>query len=94
MWKQPEYDGDSRSWQQRRGDAIARNEERFARSAAWHAGKLDEYDAVHHPERLAERQRQGNHEAERQPFSTPSRAIGDVLREMGITASEPADHAS
>jgi len=94
MWKQPEYDGDSRSWQQRRGDAIAQNEERFARSAAWRAGKLDEYDAVHHPERLAERQRQGTHEAAQQPFSTPSRSIGEVLREMGITASEPADHAS
>src|SRR5215471_20165441 len=67
---------------------------RYARSSAWRAGKLDAYDAVHHPERLAERQRQGNHEAAQQPFSTPSRSIGEVLREMGITASEPADHAS
>jgi hypothetical protein len=35
MWKQPEFDGDSRSWQQRRNDAIARNEEGFVRGAEY-----------------------------------------------------------
>jgi len=63
---------------------------RYARGAAWRAGKLDEYDAVHHPDRLAERQRSAQ-EAAPQPYSTPDRTVGDVLREMGITATEVAE---
>jgi hypothetical protein len=55
MWEQPEYHGDIRSWQQRRSDAIDRQNEKYRRAAAYREGRLDEYDAIRHPERLQER---------------------------------------
>ena len=79
MWSDPEYYGDFRSPEQRRIDAIARNNERYRRGAAWRAGKLDEYDAIHHPERLAERRRRGS-------VSEPPITAAD----FGVTASEQA----
>ena len=33
--------------------------ERYRRADAWRAGNLDKYDAIHHPDKLAERHRLG-----------------------------------
>lgn len=54
-WSRPEYHGDFRSAMQRRQAAIDAQEEKYRRGQAWRDGKLDQYDARHHPERLAER---------------------------------------
>lgn len=59
-------------------DVQAQNQ-RYARAKAWREGRLDEYDAVHHPERLAERRR-------RAAASEPPITAGD----LGVTAS-PSD---
>jgi hypothetical protein len=59
---------------------------KYARAKAWREGWLDKYDAVHHPERLAERRRRAAEVIPEQPYSTPERAIGDVLAEMGISS--------
>lgn len=55
LWSQPQYHGDIRTPQQRRNAATTAQDEKYARAAAYRAGKLDAYDAVHHPERLAKR---------------------------------------
>jgi|SRR5215469_4805739 len=68
-----------------RHDEIQAQNERYARAAAWREGRLDEYDARHHPERLAERQRQSE-----EPYSTPARPVAEVLAEMGISSKEAA----
>ena len=77
MWSGAEYYGDFRSPVQRRAAAIEAQEERYRRGAAWRAGKLDEYDAVHHPERLA---------ARRAVQPDPPITAGD----LGVSASEQA----
>lgn len=70
---------------QRHGAADAANpdvavqEEKYRRGAAWRAGNLDEYDAIHWPERLAERRRRG-------AASEPPITAAD----LGVTAS-PSD---
>ena len=67
--------------------AIDAQEEKYRRGAAWRAGKLDEYDAVHHPERLAERHRaQAAAEAQRLASSLPECPISRVLDELGVTS--------
>lgn len=59
-------------------DVQAQNQ-RYARAAAWRAGKLDEYDAIHHPERLAERRR-----------TAPKPEAPITASDLGVTAS-PSD---
>ena len=87
MWAGAEYHGDFRTPVQRRQAAIDDQEERYRRAAAYRAGKLDEYDALHHPERLAERRRaQAAAEAERQARSLPECPISRVLDELGVTS--------
>ncbi|HEY2528075.1 MAG TPA: hypothetical protein VGJ20_09040 [Xanthobacteraceae bacterium] len=54
---------------------------RYARGQAYRAGKLDEYDAVHHPEKLAQRGAALKALAEQQ-------AIHDELAALGVTATE------
>lgn len=54
LWSRQDHPDDHRTWQQRRNDALAEQQERYRRGAAYRAGKLDEYDAIHWPERLAE----------------------------------------
>lgn len=67
--------------------ALEAQEEKYRRGAAWRAGKLDEYDAVHHPEKLAERrQAQAIAEAERQTRALPECPISRVLDELGVTS--------
>lgn len=62
----------------RDADVQAQNE-KYARGLAWRQGRLDAYDAIHHPERLAERRRRG-------AVSEPPIAAAD----LGVTAS-PSD---
>ena len=40
-----------------RAEALEAQEERYRRAAAYREGKLDEYDAIHHPDRFAQRRR-------------------------------------
>lgn len=56
---------------------VAVQEEKYRRGAAWRAGKLDEYDAIHHPERLAARR-----------AVQPERPI--TAADLGVSASEQA----
>ena len=87
MWAGAEYHGDFRTPVQRRQAAIDAQEERYRRAAAYRAGKLDEYDAVHHPERLAERRRaMAANEAQRLASSLPECPISRVLDELGVTS--------
>lgn len=62
----------------RDADIQAQNE-KYARGLAWRQGRLDEYDAVHWPERLAERRRRG---------ATNESPI--TAADLGVTAS-PSD---
>lgn len=65
--------------------ALEAQEEKYRRGAAWRAGKLDEYDAVHHPEKLRERHRaQAVAEREQQARNLPECPISRVLDELGI----------
>lgn len=57
LWSGAEYHGDFRTPQQRRQAAIDAQEEKDRRAAAYRAGKLDEYDAIHWPDRLRQRQK-------------------------------------
>lgn len=67
--------------------ALEAQKEKYRRGAAYRAGKLDEYDAVHWPEKLAERRRaQAAAEAERQARELPECPISRVLDELGVTS--------
>lgn len=63
-----------------RDEEVQRQNEKYARGLAWRQGRLDAYDAIHHPEKLAERQRQAQ-----KPVPDP---IGDVHAELGVSAQE------
>lgn len=64
-----------------RDEEIQAQNEKYARGLAWRQGRLDEYDARHHPEKLAERQRQ------QAPTTAPD-PIGQVLGELGVSSEE------
>lgn len=57
-------------------------QERYRRGEAYRAGKLDEYDAIHWPERLADRQRKGIKPA---PFTA---------RDLGVRSAPHSPNAS
>lgn len=70
---------------------IAEQEEKYRRGAAWRTGKLDEYDAVHWPDKLRQRQKAA---AEAQVANAPPGSpISQALREMGISSMplEPSE---
>lgn len=64
-----------------RDEEVQAQNEKYARGLAWRQGRLDEYDARHHPEKLAERQRQ------QAPTTAPA-PIGQVLGELGVSSEE------
>lgn len=90
MWK-PEYHGDMRSPAQRRQAAIDAQEEKHGRAAAWREGRLDDYDARHHPDRLRERRRLAGLKPEEERDGNlrhGSKAISDAIAALGVTATE------
>lgn len=71
---------------QSRDDDVQRQNEKYARGLAWRQGRLDEYDAIHHPEQLAERQRA---QAQTPPPTSPNaEVISNVLDDLGISSEE------
>lgn len=75
-----------------RDEDVQRQNEKYARGLAWRQGRLDEYDAIHHPERLAERQRA---QAQTPPPSSPNaEVISNVLDELGISSEEHHEAAA
>ncbi|HEY2533939.1 MAG TPA: hypothetical protein VGJ20_39465 [Xanthobacteraceae bacterium] len=85
MWSKPEYHGDVRSPMQRRQAAIDRQNERYARAAAYREGRGDEYDAKYWPEKRALRQ----HKA-----ADTGREISDELAALRVTATEVKQEVS
>lgn len=75
---------------QSRDEDVQRQNEKYARGLAWRQGRLNQYDAIHHPEQLAERQRaQAETPA---PTSHNAEVISNALDDLGIT-SQAADAA-
>lgn len=67
-----------------RDEEVQRQNEKYARGLAWRQGRLDQYDAIHHPEQLAERQRA---QAETpQPTDHNAEVISNALDDLGVTS--------
>lgn len=70
LWESPQH----------RHAAIKAQEERYRRAAAYRQGRLDEYDAIHHPDLLAKR---GEQIAKTQHVSE---AVSNALDDLGVTS--------
>lgn len=75
--------------------ALKAEEERYRRAEAYRQGRLDEYDATHHPERLANRRSEREalqlQAKARSQTQHASEAVSKALDDLGISSTEAAE---
>lgn len=69
---------------QSRDEDVQRQNEKYARGLAYRQGRLDEYDAIHHPDKLAERQKAQAETPAPKPHN--AEVISNALDDLGVTS--------